>query len=850
MALNILCPARLNCEPVQLANQLPALDWVRNVDADADAAFVVKLGPDARPTRVNGVLDLGAGKLSATPANSAAAFERAKVYFDFDAQNDALTFSDFELVTSLGTALGSANVTMERDLSGRVDGGQLDLNLSKLSLTNKDVFEQDLNFESGVVAAQITFDPLQVKINKGVLNHQGLSIVTSGDLWARQDFWQSKFDLRLDQFTADQLKALWPTTYIPKTRKWVVENVKEGLVSDLNGFLTRQDGKADFEFKFAFNDVETGLVKTLAPLKGGNGEGSIDSSQLTLNLRSGILTPVGGTALDMAGSVFHVPEIAVRPALGQISIAATGDLKSALEVLNIEKFKFIDKFGKTTDVATGDAQVAGWLEMPLVKGVQKDEIKFDFNGSITDVQSRKLIKGRTLKAQIIDVSAKDSGVTLSGNATLDGIASQFSWEQSFVDNPAGKSMLSSALTLNQSTMKAFNITLPDGAFSGSAPANFDVELTPNTPGKFKLTSSLRGARLKLDALGWSKSKKAKASLLVSGQLSQPLQVDDIRLNASGLNAIGEIDLKDDGSFKTAKFKTLKIGTWLSTSVSLVGQGANAVTKLEGGTLDLREFDIGGASGGDAGPLEISLDRLRLTDEISLTSFKAKIKRKGTPTGTFTARVNGGARISGVLSKGKRGTKITIKGKDTGAVLKSAGLFDNIREGSLTATIEPGGEKGVYVGSFVTENFRMKHSNSMASLLDAVSLVGVLQKMEKSGIHFIKGKGWFEMRPEGVQLKEVSLVGLSIGISLKGWYASRSKTVDFDGVVTPIYAVNGAFERIAGKIFGRQKGEGLFSFVYTMKGPAAAPKVKVKPLSILTPGVFRQIFREDIPPPQK
>ena len=45
-------------------------------------------------------------------------------------------------------------------------------------------------------------------------------------------------------------------------------------------------------------------------------------------------------------------------------------------------------------------------------------------------------------------------------------------------------------------------------------------------------------------------------------------------------------------------------------------------------------------------------------------------------------------------------------------------------------------------------------------------------------------------------------------------------------------------------------EGLFSFVYTMKGPTDAPKVRVQPLSILTPGAFRKLFRSDIPEPKK
>ena len=99
---------------------------------------------------------------------------------------------------------------------------------------------------------------------KQVINHGDLSIVTSGDLWAREEYWQSKFDLRLDQISADQIKLFWPQTYIPKTRRWVSSNLQQGLVSDLTGFINQQDGKTQFDFKFAFDDVTTGLVATIA----------------------------------------------------------------------------------------------------------------------------------------------------------------------------------------------------------------------------------------------------------------------------------------------------------------------------------------------------------------------------------------------------------------------------------------------------------------------------------------------------------------------------------------------------------------------------------------------------------
>jgi hypothetical protein len=56
-------------------------------------------------------------------------------------------------------------------------------------------------------------------------------------------------------------------------------------------------------------------------------------------------------------------------------------------------------------------------------------------------------------------------------------------------------------------------------------------------------------------------------------------------------------------------------------------------------------------------------------------------------------------------------------------------------------------------------------------------------------------------------------------------------------------VNGIF----GAIFSPRR-EGLFGFSYRLTGSAESPDVAVNPLSILTPGIFREIFRQEPPPP--
>jgi hypothetical protein len=62
-----------------------------------------------------------------------------------------------------------------------------------------------------------------------------------------------------------------------------------------------------------------------------------------------------------------------------------------------------------------------------------------------------------------------------------------------------------------------------------------------------------------------------------------------------------------------------------------------------------------------------------------------------------------------------------------------------------------------------------------------------------------------------------------------------------GVLSPIYILNGI-----GSLFTR-RGEGLIGFNFNLTGPASNPTVAVNPLSVFTPGMFREIFRR--PPPQ-
>jgi uncharacterized protein YhdP len=124
----------------------------------------------------------------------------------------------------------------------------------------------------------------------------------------------------------------------------------------------------------------------------------------------------------------------------------------------------------------------------------------------------------------------------------------------------------------------------------------------------------------------------------------------------------------------------------------------------------------------------------------------------------------------------------------------------------------------------------------AKLLDSISVVGLIEDMETQGIHFDTLDARFRIGNGLLRIEEAAAVGGSLGISLDGLYDLRGKRMDLQGVVSPIYVINGI-----GSLFTR-RGEGVFGVSFRMAGPAASPTITVNPLSILAPGMLRDIFR--------
>lgn len=843
-----------NVRAADLAAQVPALAWLTAADAPLAATLRGRIGAEGRLESFDAAIEIGAGAIRPEGAARPIPFDGAKAYMSFDPAAGRISFTEISARTPEARfrASGQALLGEVDPVSGLPGALVIQLELSEIELNPAGELAEPARFERGVADLRLTVDPLRIEFGQIGFFDGTRRFLASGEVAAEAEGWAMRLDLSLNEIPHDRLFALWPLRLVPKTREWLTQNVTEGLLHDVQAAVRLKPGaEPRVALNYQFRDGTVRFLPTLPPIVRGSGQAVIDGTRYTMVLRGGEVIAPNGGAVDATGSELTVPDIGIVPAPAEIRLVTNSTIPAALALLDEPPFEFLSKAGQPTDLADGRARLTSVIRLPLTSGVPAEEIDFTVTGTLTNVRSETLVPGRVIAAPALSLEADSRGITIAGPGRIGRARFDVAWRMPFgnaaEDGGAAEgqaaasgaaSRVEGSVALNQAFLDEFGIALPDGMVSGEGTGEIALDLPRGAPPRFRLTSGLEGLGMSIPALSWSKPRATGGRLEVAGAIGTPVTVERLALTAPGLSAEGRIELGEDGSFQAARFARVRAGGWLDAPVTLTSRGANRApaVAVTGGTIDLRQTGFEGSGRGGGGPVTLALDRLTVSEGIVFSNLRASLSTQGGLNGRFEGLLAGSAPMTGVLAPSQNGTAIRMQAEDAGLVLRASGLLDSARRGRLDLTLQPLPGEGRYDGRLAIANLQLRGAPVLADLLSAISVVGLLEQLNGQGIVFGEVTGEFTLEPAGITLRRGSAVGPSLGVSMAGIYDLRTSVLDMQGTISPIYLVNAI-----GQVFSR-RGEGLFGFNYRMTGPASNPRTQVNPLSILTPGMFREIFR--------
>lgn len=676
--------------------------------------------------------------------------------------------------------------------------------------------------------------------------------------------------------SADDFKRVWPYMMGTESRDWVVANVTGGTVSQARmafkfpvGSLAKP-GEKDKPVPagaIAIDLVGTGVsvkpTDTMAPIA-MDGEMRVQVSDSKVTISAG-----GGTLPTSSGDIrVSNPAVIIDSAVpGEGIIEVSGDIAGGIPAILALVDEQQPGLLANADLPVDLRALSGVVEAGLVATVQLPDAdsgeapSFDyvFNGTAKDFSSKVPIEKRMISNGQLAFSASQDGYQLGGTADIDGIPAQVEITGTPSTDPVFR--LSSTVDVAGLAKMGFDAS---AFLSGSL--RFVAQ--PMRDGTLKMAVDLESAGLNIKDLGISKPVGTPGTVSATiRQTGEVTKLSDIVLAFGTVRLEGALEFHAKDGLVAADFSKFALGEGDDAQVAVVPNGGGFSVRVRGNQLDLkpvlkRFFSIEEGTGGvqteqvkQTIALDVQLERA--IGFYATTAFKLNLDmllsdsnmRRANLTATFSDANS----LSITTNPASEGRTLSVAFNDAGTVLRFLGVYSRLVGGTGSLVLTTDGKQDIEAGQLLMRSFAIVDEDNVVQVLGnrSDSLASVAQSKR---LDFDAAQVDFQRSSDRVQITNAILTGPTVGGTLRGFIYTSQHQYDLTGTYVPLFGLNSVFQKIPllGPILGGRDGEGLVGVTFAVNGPLENPQFRINPLSVLVPGVFRELFEfraKALPPAQ-
>ncbi len=739
-------------------------------------------------------------------------------------------------------------------------------------------YEQPIAYRDFGLKILYDLENKQAKLEALKLSLDGFDIQGHANVaFKGADFHQgfhAKGRIHIPEIAHEQIVPLWPKSLEDDDAKeWVIDKLSDGVFRNASAdfeVIGRPDDTGDMVVdldslvaSLQFENLSAKYLSTMAPATKGAGKAEFDyeSEALRIELKSAQIMDMNIPQADLNFKNI----IAAGKGMADLDIAVQGSFQSMLRYLSDEPIGL--KMDADLKDVKGTIDTKVKLKFPTRDDVLKDEIEIGVKGIVSDAYLPMVVKDLPLSGGPYAISIQDGLFSLSGKGQIDGRGIDLSYsEYLFSEGKPYASKTTAKLEADQPLREKLGIDLSE-FLEGSA--GIEVEYITQNDGSAvaDIKANITPAKFFMKPFDYLKmpGDVGETTFKAHLQNEELIKITDLKGTAPDVT-LAATTL----GFRTANGKTeLSAG---QVSAFSVGQTRGSIEfevtpqgllklAMQGPFADLRPFldDDGKKNEPYAAPpmqISASADVMRTTDKGTIKKGKiyADLNAKGQFNQFEFDAIAGDGMFYMRFKPDARGKRVfRFEADDAGETLKAFDIYPNIRGGKMVVYGEP--IRGIYdrnlIGKAEIKDFRVVDAPALAQIVSALSLPGAAKMLGGEGLTFTKLESDFDwlFRPRGslLVLKEGRTSGNSLGLTFDGTFDNAARKIDVSGTIIPLSGVNNLLKDIplVGNILGGNTG--LFAATYSIKGDGKEPEVFVNPLSVLAPGILRNILFEGGPP---
>jgi uncharacterized protein YhdP len=788
-------------------------------------------------------------------------YETASEWIRFDLDFDRLVPSNF---ASLAPEVPLAGIALP--LTGRLQGaikpdgerapvrfkltggpGQVDL---------PEVLMAPLPVEALLAEGELASDLEHLTVQRFEVS--ALEAILSGTAalsWPDRTFAASA-EVEARNVAASNLGRFWPPEAADQARAWVLEHITDGLVPLAHATISIQPGdlavrplrEGIVEGRFTFADLTVGYYKELPPVTGADGSATFTARRMDFAVEAG---RIGGIALDGGSVVITGMGIPGRETTQlEVRTKAEGPVRDVLALIDHPPLRLAGKADVSPADAAGKASIELAIGMPLHRDVTDEEVRFEASATLTDAAVRT--PSFALEDGALNLEVDDAGFDLSGDALVEGIPLQIEVRGDFADEGPFERRYQAKGMVDVAAIRGLTGDLP---LELSGTVGVDATMV-DTDGVREVEVALDLTPLALASpwLDWRKAEGEPGSLSASLVLAEdaPIEIQALALSAPGLEANGNLQLRAEPlALEALRLERVRFGETEGDLTVRRGSDQGYEVSVAASTLDLDPVLDAAQKTRDDGPpeplrLEVRAGRVLLADQ-ELREVRADLVRdqQGWRSASIRGSLPKGGELQVTLEPSGDHRRLRVISANAGGLLRAIDQTSRISGGTLDLdaavrqqypTLDVGGTLRI-------TGFTLREAPLLARLLTVASLTGIGNLLAGEGIYFDRFEMPFTYRQEVLAVDRVRLSGSQLGLTAEGTVDLGRDRIDLSGTIVPIYGLNWVIGKIPvlGDFLRGSEGEGAFAMTYSASGDPKNPSILVNPLSVLAPGMLRELF---------
>lgn len=677
----------------------------------------------------------------------------------------------------------------------------------------------------------------------------------------------------LSPMPADVLKRFWPKFILGDARKWALMSVKGGevlggriSVALKPGELARlQEAGLPPEALDADLEVD-GLaityVENLPPVLLGRTTLKVSGITFTTDAPQGKIVVADGKEIAMTDGRFFVPDLRKDPQDGELTFKGQSATSSVLQLLDHPPLGYIQAVGLKPEEFGGTAEGSFALNFPMREDLNFHHVKLRGAARLDQAIAANVFGKVDVEGGALDVNVTEQAVEATGQILIKGVPAELTWQRLFYEPEESQPPITITTTLDEDTREKLGLKLSH-LVQGSLPATLSLVRDSKGGQAVSMQADLTNARLVFGNMGWTKPVGRRATLGFD-----VVPAPDGSTDLKNFQILGD-DIAINGSIALDPEQHLKSFYFSDFSVDKLTHVEITATVHDGDVLDVEAHGPGYngkqffQSLFSAGQIAEGVEphdpfSLNLTARIgAVTGFYDTVlndtqvtlrKRNGRLVAlNSTGRLNGEPVV--VRLEGASNARIIrAESQDAGAAFRLIGFYPKVEGGQASLEVNlDAAEPGMMTGTLWARNFSVLGDQVVSDVLSdpqAASALGTHRKqVRQSRIAFDQLRAPFAVGKGEFMLNDAYMNGPMLGATMRGRVNFKTQTVNLGGTYVPLYGLNsalGAIPVLGGLLVGRQ-GEGVVGITFAVQGPLNDPNVLVNPMSVVAPGIFRQIF---------